>query len=103
MTRSKVEKDLFGNVVTKSKPRLQAVLEKYDRETLQDRVNRLRFVNAFFPKGYWFGMSVEAISLFDEAKMAFINGEHISTVLLSLSFAEHWLGSYLASKGYPRR
>jgi hypothetical protein len=103
MAKRRLEKDLFGNPVRKRKPRLQSILEKYDRETLQDRVVRLRYVNAFFPKGYWFGMSVEAASLFSEAKMAFINGEYISTILLSLSFTEHWLGSYLASRGYPKR
>jgi len=103
MATHKTNKDLFGNPIPTRKPRLQSVLEKYDRDTLQGRIERLKFVNASFPKGYWFAMSMEVASLFSEAKMAFINGEFISTILLSVAFSEHWLGAYLEGKASPKK
>ncbi len=99
----KGEKDLFGHPIKKKKPRLQTILEKYDRDTLLERMLRLGYVQKTFPKKYWFAMSIEAASLFSEAKMAFINGEFISTILLSVSFCEHWLGTFIENKGYPKK
>ncbi len=103
MPREKRERDLFGNVIRTKKPRLQTALEKYDRDTLRERLDRLQFLQAFYPKKYWFAMTVESASIFGEARMAFINGEYISTILLAVCFAEHWLGGFLQTKGYARR
>jgi hypothetical protein len=76
------------------------MLEKYDRETILGRIERLRWLEKVFPNYYGYLMSPEMHFIFTEAKMAFINGQYISTVLLATSFIEHWLGSHLQSKGF---
>jgi len=102
MSKQTVQKDLFGKPVRRRKDRLEAALEKYDRETLLDRVERLRWVDKVFPKGYDFMMPPETAYIFDEAKMAFLNGEFIATLLLASAFVEHWLGIPLQSKGFHK-
>lgn len=102
MSKRTVERDLFGRPVQRRKSRLEFALEKYDMETLSDRVGRLRWVDKILPKGYAFMMPPETAYIFDEAKMAFINGEFIGTLLLASAFVEHWLGMHLESKGYQK-
>lgn len=99
---SRVEKDLFGHPIRRRKPRLQSVLERLDRATLQPRLERAQRVQRMFPKGYSFLMSIETAYVFEEAKMAFINGQFVSTILLAVAFTEHWLGSFLGSRGFEK-
>jgi hypothetical protein len=95
------QKDLFGTKkIRKRHSRLQTILEKYDSETISGRIERLRWLEMVFPNYYGYLMSPEMHFIFTEAKMAFINGQYISTVLLATSFIEHWLGSHLKSKGF---
>ena len=89
-------KDLFGNRVPEKKPKYHRTLERFDKRTFSDRLKRLQWLQTVYPKGYGFLMPPETMFIFREAKMSFINGEHISTLLLANSFVEHWLSSNIA-------
>ncbi len=103
MARQRLERDLFGKVIPKKKSRLQTELEKFDRDTMQGRMDRLKFVKAFIPRNVWLSMSIETATIFSEVKMAFVNGEYVSTILLAVCFAEHWLGGYLEGRKYSKK
>jgi hypothetical protein len=96
-----MQKDLFGKKVVKpkSKTKLEISLAKYDSDSFNDRLERLKYLDKIFPKGYGFGADVETVYIFGEAKMAFINGEFISTILLSQAFIERKLQMYYNSIG----
>lgn len=91
--------DLFGTKKRKKRTYLEINLNKYDRDTFSDRLERLKYLNSIFPKGYGFLSGMETAYVFDEAKMTFINGEFISTIMLAQAFIEHKLQACLASKG----
>lgn len=97
-----MNKDLFGKPVKKGKSRLERSLEKSDRNTFSSRLDRLKWLESLFPKGYGFMMPTETFYVFEEARLAFINGEFVATLLLANAFLEQWLGNLLASKGYGK-
>ena len=74
-------------------------LTRYDKRSMPDRVQRLKFLKKVFPKGYSFGSDLETAYIFDEVKMAYINGEFISTILLSQAFIERRLQMHYISLG----
>jgi len=96
---ARIPRDLFGQPIRNRKPRLQATLERYDRETLPDRIVRAQRVHAMFPKGRSFIMPFETAYVFEEARMTFVHGLFVSTILLAVAFAEHRLADFLTSKG----
>jgi hypothetical protein len=98
----KSQKDLFGAKKRERKGHYESILEKYDRDSFRDRLERFKWLNKIFPKGYEFLMSMESVFIFDEARMAFINGEYISTILLANSFCEHKLGNFLSAIGFKK-
>ncbi|MCK4301170.1 MAG: hypothetical protein KAW91_00265, partial [candidate division Zixibacteria bacterium] len=71
-------------------------------ETMAPRLARLRYVQKVHPSGLNMMASPETVFAFDEAKMTFINGQFIATLLLVNAFMEHWLGSLISSKGYTK-
>jgi len=97
-----IEKDLFGAKARRRKGYYESILAKHDRDTFADRLHRFKWLLKVFPKGYGFAMSMESASIFDEAKMAFINSEYISTILLANAFLEHWLGGILSARGFRK-
>ena len=101
-SKKPTQKDLFGKPIRQRKSRQQILLEKYDRETLDKRIDRLKWVEKIFPKGYGFLMPPETSYVFNEAKMSFINGELVATLLLVSAFVEHWLGIHIESKGFHK-
>jgi len=97
-----MDKDLFGNPLKKRKSRLERQLEKSDRQSFNSRLERLKWLDSIFPKGYSFMMPSEAFHVFEEARLAFINGEFVATLLLANAFLEQWLGNVLASEGHAK-
>ena len=97
----KSEKNLFGESIKKKrrKSRLESSLEKYDKETFKERLERLKFLNKVSPKDFGILADPETVYVFSEAKMAFINGEFISTILLSQAFIERKLQLHYLSLG----
>ena len=96
------EKNLFGEKLKKRPGYFEKILHKYDRDSFSSRLDRFKWLYDIFPPNKGFMMSYEMAFVFDEAKMCFMNGEYISTILLANSFIEHWLGSYLLGKGFER-
>lgn len=97
----KSEKNLFGESVKKKKrkSRLESSLEKHDKETFEERLERLKFLNKIISKDFGILADPETVYVFGEAKMAFINGEFISTILLSQAFIERKLQLHYQSLG----
>lgn len=98
----KNQKELLCHKIRKRKGYYESVLAKYDRDTFAERLSRFKSLLKIFPRGYGFAMTMESASIFDEAKMAFINGEYISTILLANAFLEHWLGGILSVRGFRK-
>jgi len=104
-----MDKDLFGQKVIskKKKTRLESSLIKYDKDTFDTRLARLKYLNKIFPKDYSIAGNMQTVFVFSEAKMTFINGEFISTILLAQAFIEkklqgHYIGlelNNIASRG----
>ena len=97
-----MEKDLFGRKIRRRKSKLEKILEKYDKKTLDERVERLELIQKIIPKGYTVTGSVESAYIFDETKMTFLNGEFISTILLSQAFIERKFQEMLMFRGYEK-
>jgi len=96
------EKDLFGYAKKTRRSRLESALLKNDKESLAARLDRLRHLQTIFPKGYGFLSSVETAYVFNEAKMTYLNGQFVATVLLAQAHIEHCLQGYVASRGEDR-
>ena len=92
--------DLLGRKITKRNSRLESALERYDRNSFEDRLERLTWLQKVFPTGYGFAMEPETAYVFDEAKNAFVEGAFIATILLSTAFVEHWLGAIVSGQGF---
>ncbi len=81
MARKSGPVDLFGRPVTVRRSRSQIELERYDRETMAGRIACLNYVKRVHPAG-GFGMPIESVMLFTEARMAFVDGLFVSVLLL---------------------
>ncbi len=95
-------RDLLGRKITKDRPRLAPSLAKYDKDSFNDRLQRLRWLYKVFPSGYSYMMPPETAYIFGEIKNVFVDGAFVATILLSSAFIEHWLSSVARSKGFER-
>lgn len=93
--------DLFDRPIPVRRSRSQIELERYDRETMTGRIARLNYVKRVHPPG-GFGMPIESVMLFTEARMAFVDGLFVSVLLLCNSFIEHVLGSMLEARSFRK-
>ena len=91
--------DLFGNKPIKKITKFETALKRYDKETIDERGERLKYIATLLPDEYMFGGDPETIFIFEEAKMAFINGQFISTILLSQAYIERILQIHYNSLG----
>ncbi len=94
-----MEKNLFGENIKKRKTRLESALLKHDKESFEERLDRLKYLQTIFPNIDFMAGRPETILIFEEAKMTFINGEFISTVMLAQAFIEHVLQEILTVSG----
>lgn len=94
--------DLFGRPVRVRRTRSQIELERHDRETVTGRIARLNYVKRVHPVG-GFGMPIESVMLFTEAKMAVVDGLFVSGLLLCKCFIGHVLASRLETRGFRRQ
>jgi len=81
---------------------LEKSLAKYDRNSFEDRLKRFKFLYKIFPKGYGFFSDMETMYIFDETKMAFINGELIAVLMLSLAYIERVIQLRFSSLGLEK-
>jgi hypothetical protein len=96
-----MQKDLFGKKIIEKKrrTRLEMSLLKYDKDSRHERLERLKYINKIVSKQYGIAADMETVYIFGEAKMAFINGELISTILLSQAFIERRLQMFYENMG----
>lgn len=95
--------NLFGENVPQKKKRptrLEKVLLDFDKNSFEERLSRLQFVDKVFPKGHSFLGQMELIYTFEEAKNSFINGQFIATIILAQSFIEKVFHVHFAELGY---
>ena len=97
-----MEKDLFGNIRKRGKTKAEQYLSKRDRETFLKRIERLNYLKKVVPKNSSFLYSIELHYLMSEATQCFVNGQFVSTIILTQSFFEQWLHNFLISKGYEK-
>lgn len=94
------EKDLFGSVEKKRPGRIENLLAKFDRNTFDERIKRLKYLESIAPKGYGMVAGIETIAVFHEARLTFISGAFAATIMLSQAFIEHWLQALLGNNGF---
>jgi hypothetical protein len=97
--KAKAEKDLFGNPVKKRKSKSEILLERIDRNTFQERVKRLKYLESISPGNFGMTGSIEPVFIFHEAGWAYLNGAFIATIILSQAFIERRLQDFMTSKG----
>ncbi len=95
-----MQTDLFGNKPIKKITKFETALKNYDKATIDERVERLKYINTLLPDKYMFCGDPETIFIFKEAKMAFINGQFISTILLAQAYIERRLQIHYNSIGH---
>lgn len=104
---TEIQKDLFGNVVKPKNDDLEMELSFIDDEAFESRLKRFRYLDQIFEfsNDCQFGdcsgigpVTKEMSLLFEEARMVFVDGAFISTILLCQAFVEHWLKDYLSQQ-----
>ena len=95
---SKTQRDLFGDKAQLQIDKLTSNLQRQDRHTFKSRLERLKFLDSIYPRGVSMFGRMEPIFIFQEARLTFLNGAFIATILLCQAFIEHWLTSYLSGK-----
>lgn len=93
------ENDLFGRPIRKRPNRYEKALARIDKESFDNRVERLKYIDGILGDIMMVG-SIEAFYVFREAGWAYINGEYISTIMLSQSFIEIIFHDFLVDKGF---
>jgi hypothetical protein len=102
MTRLDTARDLFGKPVRSQRPRYEVSLERGDKRTLPDRAARVRWLSGVIPTNLMFGMPLETLLVFQEAKSSFIYGNFVAAIVMASSFVEHWLSASLDERGYQK-
>ncbi|MFC1463169.1 hypothetical protein ACFLQU_06175 [Verrucomicrobiota bacterium] len=97
-----MKKDLLGHPLKAKPPYLAPTLQRFDKRTFQERLERLQHLQTVFPKGYGFLLPPESAFVLSEVKMCFINGQFIATLMLTQAFIEHALQASLEGLGHPR-
>ncbi|HYG03499.1 MAG TPA: hypothetical protein VD927_13700 [Chryseosolibacter sp.] len=89
-----MDEDLFGNKFDKEVDAAHKELVDYDKETFDERLKRLKYVNRVFPFGQREYGSSESVRIFDEAVHSYIFGFFISTIILAQAFIERRFQEY---------
>lgn len=102
MAKRAVDRDLFGKPIRGRRPRYEASLERSEARTRPERAARVRWLSEVIPRTRFFGMPLETILVFEEAKDSFIYGNFVAAVVLAASFIEHWFVASLDARGYQK-
>jgi len=94
-------KDLFENKTKRKKriPRIEKELYKYDKDSFPGRLERLKLIDKYMPKGFIISGDMEFVYTFSEAKDCFIAGHFIATIILAQSFIEKIFHLYFENNG----
>ncbi len=96
------EKDLFGRARSRRKSRAETIVAQHHRATVDAKIERLRWLLRVFPSGHGFFVGLEPVLVFEEAKMTFLDGHFVGTLLLAFSFIEHVFAGILRARGFER-
>lgn len=94
--------DLFGRVKKRRRSRLEAGLARYDQNSFEERLERLKWLEQIMPRDYAISLPPETFYVFQEAKDSFINGQFTGTLMLAAAFIEHVLAISLEEKGFRK-
>jgi len=94
-----MKRDLFGEKIKNKLSLLEKDLRKYDNETFDDRIERIKWLEKILPNCDYL-MEFDTALIFEEAKTSFINGQFIATIILANAFIEHYLQGKLINKGF---
>lgn len=100
MTGRQMGKNLFGKTVKRKRTRIEILLSKQDRESLSARVERINYLRKIIPKSMGLMGSMDLAFVFQEAKLSYVNGQFIATLLLAQAFIEKVIQSQMEVKGY---
>jgi len=88
-------KDLFGDNIIEPENDYVAYLKLYDKQTIDERVRRLKYLDKIKSDGYLMTSGdMEIGYTYQEVQFAFLNGHFLSTLVLSQAFIEKLLQSY---------
>lgn len=88
-------KDLFGESITEPENDFVAYLKLYDNQTLDERVQRLKYLDRIKSDGYlMISGDLEIGYTYREVQFAFVHGYFLSTLVLVQAFIEKLLQSY---------
>lgn len=102
MAKRKTINGLFGQHIPQERQRYEAGLERLDKDTLEARAARVRWLSTVIPMDKGFVMPMESFFVFDEAKSSFVYGNYVAAVVLAAAFIEHWFSIHLANRGYEK-
>jgi hypothetical protein len=94
--------DLLGKRIRQRRPRYEAAIKRADLRAVPVRAERIRWVAKAIPRNTGFLMPMDTYYVFEEAKSCFIYGQFVATVVMSVSFIEHWLAGKLHNRGLHR-
>ena len=103
---TKIQRDLFGNAVKPEYDDLVMALELIDDEAFESRLKRFRYLDKLreppdtcqYECSDIGNVTVEMSLLYEEARLAFVNGAFIAVTFLCQAFIEHWLTDYISQK-----
>jgi len=82
------QRNLFGKREKKQLDAFEQFLVERDRNTLMERAERLRFTEEIYPHDLFIMTDNESAMLLEEAKLSYVNGEFISTMLLCQAYID---------------
>ena len=94
------ERDLFGKPIRQRRSKYEVGLERFDKETRNDRATRLRWVDKAIPRGLSMMGPYETMLVFREAKDCYIAGHLAAALILAAAFIEHWMSGFIAARGF---
>jgi hypothetical protein len=87
--------NLFGEQVPDTEPPMSRWLRRHDAATFEFRRTRAEHLKSICPRGHGFLLPSESFFVLEEAKLAFLNGADLATVMLAQAFIEHILQMHL--------
>ena len=96
--------DLFGKPLSEESDDFKEYLKKYDNETLNDRVSRLKYLNKIKSDGFLMTSGdLELGYTYQEVQFAFVHGYFLSTLVLAQAFIEKLLQNYFLLHNFKCR
>ncbi|MCK6582613.1 MAG: hypothetical protein L6Q49_05890 [Anaerolineales bacterium] len=98
-----MKKDMFGVPIKKKVDPLEITISRSDKRTIKNRVKRLKYLQSITPYDFHMLSSVETYFLFEETRLAFVNGAFVATMMLSQAFIERRINEVLVNKRIIKR